>query len=179
VPTKFGVAVEGVVDFVRNDIAIGVIGPGGELAPRDSADNILNPHIARTVEAGDIASANIKAVEAMELIVSLDCPSINVIDMSDVRVRRHTGTQGIIGFDGSWHLGLTNDAQATEHEQAADKQKRKTARPLICMMARPHKVCPFARPSEASGFGPGMKPFVLLSEEGLWHEHFLDHPGSN
>jgi F-type H+-transporting ATPase subunit a len=30
VPTKFGVAVEGVVDFVRNDIAIGVIGPGGE-----------------------------------------------------------------------------------------------------------------------------------------------------
>ena len=30
VPTKFGVAVESIVDFVRNDIAIGVIGPGGE-----------------------------------------------------------------------------------------------------------------------------------------------------
>lgn len=30
VPTKFGLAVESVVDFVRNDIAIGVIGPGGE-----------------------------------------------------------------------------------------------------------------------------------------------------
>jgi F-type H+-transporting ATPase subunit a len=30
VPTKFGVSMEGVVNFVRNDIAIGVIGPGGE-----------------------------------------------------------------------------------------------------------------------------------------------------
>lgn len=30
VPTKFGVAIESTVDFVRNDIAIGVIGPGGE-----------------------------------------------------------------------------------------------------------------------------------------------------
>jgi F-type H+-transporting ATPase subunit a len=30
VPTKFGAAVESLVDFVRNDIAIGVIGPGGE-----------------------------------------------------------------------------------------------------------------------------------------------------
>ena len=30
VPTKFGAAMESVVDFVRNDIAIGVIGPGGE-----------------------------------------------------------------------------------------------------------------------------------------------------
>jgi F-type H+-transporting ATPase subunit a len=30
VPTKFGVAMESVVDFVRSDIAIGVIGPGGE-----------------------------------------------------------------------------------------------------------------------------------------------------
>ncbi len=30
VPTKFGLAIESVVDFVRNDIAIGVIGPGGE-----------------------------------------------------------------------------------------------------------------------------------------------------
>jgi len=30
VPTKFGVAMESVVDFVRNDIAVGVIGPGGE-----------------------------------------------------------------------------------------------------------------------------------------------------
>jgi F-type H+-transporting ATPase subunit a len=30
VPTRFGVAMEGIVDFVRNDIAIGVIGPGGE-----------------------------------------------------------------------------------------------------------------------------------------------------
>ncbi|HEX6947265.1 MAG TPA: F0F1 ATP synthase subunit A [Acidimicrobiia bacterium] len=30
VPTKFGTAIESVVDFVRNDIAIGVIGPGGE-----------------------------------------------------------------------------------------------------------------------------------------------------
>jgi F-type H+-transporting ATPase subunit a len=30
VPTKFGTAVESIVDFVRNDIAIGVIGPGGE-----------------------------------------------------------------------------------------------------------------------------------------------------
>ncbi|HET8739212.1 MAG TPA: F0F1 ATP synthase subunit A [Acidimicrobiia bacterium] len=30
VPTKFGVAMESLVDFVRNDIAIGVIGPGGE-----------------------------------------------------------------------------------------------------------------------------------------------------
>jgi len=30
VPTKFGVAMESMVDFVRNDIAIGVIGPGGE-----------------------------------------------------------------------------------------------------------------------------------------------------
>ena len=29
VPTKFGAAVEGVVDLVRNDIAIGVIGPDG------------------------------------------------------------------------------------------------------------------------------------------------------
>lgn len=30
VPTKFGLAIESVVDFVRNDIAVGVIGPGGE-----------------------------------------------------------------------------------------------------------------------------------------------------
>ncbi len=30
VPTKFGVAIESTVDFVRNDIALGVIGPGGE-----------------------------------------------------------------------------------------------------------------------------------------------------
>ena len=30
VPTKFGLAVESVVDFVKNDIALGVIGPGGE-----------------------------------------------------------------------------------------------------------------------------------------------------
>jgi F-type H+-transporting ATPase subunit a len=30
VPTKFGVAMESVVDFVRHDIAVGVIGPGGE-----------------------------------------------------------------------------------------------------------------------------------------------------
>jgi F-type H+-transporting ATPase subunit a len=30
VPTRFGVAMEGVVDLVRNDIAVGVIGPGGE-----------------------------------------------------------------------------------------------------------------------------------------------------
>lgn len=30
VPTKFGAAMESVVDFVRNDIAVGVIGPGGE-----------------------------------------------------------------------------------------------------------------------------------------------------
>jgi F-type H+-transporting ATPase subunit a len=30
VPTKFGVAMEGVVNLVRNDIAVGVIGPGGE-----------------------------------------------------------------------------------------------------------------------------------------------------
>ncbi len=30
VPTKFGLAMESVVDFVRNDIAIGVIGPRGE-----------------------------------------------------------------------------------------------------------------------------------------------------
>jgi F-type H+-transporting ATPase subunit a len=30
VPTKFGVAMESIVDFVRNDIAVGVIGPGGE-----------------------------------------------------------------------------------------------------------------------------------------------------
>lgn len=30
VPTKFGVAVESVVNFVREDIALGVIGPGGE-----------------------------------------------------------------------------------------------------------------------------------------------------
>jgi len=30
VPTKFGVAVEGLANFVRNDIAVGVIGPGGE-----------------------------------------------------------------------------------------------------------------------------------------------------
>ncbi len=30
VPTKFGTAMESVVDFVRNDIAVGVIGPGGE-----------------------------------------------------------------------------------------------------------------------------------------------------
>ncbi len=30
VPTKFGTAMESLVDFVRNDIAVGVIGPGGE-----------------------------------------------------------------------------------------------------------------------------------------------------
>ena len=30
VPTKFGLAIESVVDLVRNDIAVGVIGPGGE-----------------------------------------------------------------------------------------------------------------------------------------------------
>ena len=30
VPTKFGVAIESIVRFVRDDIAIGVIGPGGE-----------------------------------------------------------------------------------------------------------------------------------------------------
>jgi F-type H+-transporting ATPase subunit a len=30
VPSKFGVAMEGLVNLVRNDIAIGVIGPGGE-----------------------------------------------------------------------------------------------------------------------------------------------------
>lgn len=30
VPTKFGLAMESMVDFVRKDIAIGVIGPGGE-----------------------------------------------------------------------------------------------------------------------------------------------------
>jgi F-type H+-transporting ATPase subunit a len=30
VPTKFGVAMESIVDFVRKDIAVGVIGPGGE-----------------------------------------------------------------------------------------------------------------------------------------------------
>lgn len=30
VPTKYGTAMEGVVDFVRQDIAVGVIGPGGE-----------------------------------------------------------------------------------------------------------------------------------------------------
>jgi F-type H+-transporting ATPase subunit a len=30
VPTKFGVAMESIVNFVRNDIAVGVIGPGGE-----------------------------------------------------------------------------------------------------------------------------------------------------
>jgi F-type H+-transporting ATPase subunit a len=30
VPTKFGVAVESLVRFVRDDIAVGVIGPGGE-----------------------------------------------------------------------------------------------------------------------------------------------------
>ena len=30
IPTKFGMAVESVVDFVKNDIAVGVIGPGGE-----------------------------------------------------------------------------------------------------------------------------------------------------
>lgn len=30
VPSKFGVAVESIVDFVRKDIAVGVIGPGGE-----------------------------------------------------------------------------------------------------------------------------------------------------
>ncbi len=30
VPSRFGVAMEGVVNFVRNDIAVGVIGPGGE-----------------------------------------------------------------------------------------------------------------------------------------------------
>lgn len=30
VPTKFGLAMETIVNFVRNDIAVGVIGPGGE-----------------------------------------------------------------------------------------------------------------------------------------------------
>ncbi len=30
VPTRFGMAVEGLVNLVRNDIAVGVIGPGGE-----------------------------------------------------------------------------------------------------------------------------------------------------
>ncbi len=30
IPTKFGMAVEGLVNLVRNDIAVGVIGPGGE-----------------------------------------------------------------------------------------------------------------------------------------------------
>lgn len=30
VPTKFGVSMESIVDFVRNDVAVGVIGPGGE-----------------------------------------------------------------------------------------------------------------------------------------------------
>lgn len=30
VPTKFGVAIEGIVNFVRRDIAVGIIGPGGE-----------------------------------------------------------------------------------------------------------------------------------------------------
>jgi len=30
VPSKFGLVVESIVDFVKNDIAIGVIGPGGE-----------------------------------------------------------------------------------------------------------------------------------------------------
>jgi F-type H+-transporting ATPase subunit a len=30
VPSKFGVAVESIVNFVRDDIAVGVIGPGGE-----------------------------------------------------------------------------------------------------------------------------------------------------
>jgi F-type H+-transporting ATPase subunit a len=30
VPTKFGAAIDGVVGFIRNDVAVGVIGPGGE-----------------------------------------------------------------------------------------------------------------------------------------------------